>query len=86
MVADLGWVQAVPAAGLVAVAGAEVVLARRAGPGPMAVRTAARWVAAYVSLAVGIPGTSGGRTAGSADWPSLRSAPAVCATAAVTSA
>jgi len=51
-VADLGWVQAVPAAGLVAVAGAEVVLARRAGPAPMAVRTAVRWAAAYVSLAV----------------------------------
>src|SRR5215510_10244778 len=50
--ADLGWVQAVPAAGLAAVAGAEVVLARRAGPGPMAVRTAARWAAAYASLAV----------------------------------
>jgi tellurite resistance protein TerC len=50
--ADLGWVQAVPAAGLAAVAGAEVVLARRAGPGPMAVRTAARWAGAYASLAV----------------------------------
>jgi len=50
--ADLGWVQAVPAAGLAAVAGAEVVLARRAGAAPMAVRTAARWAAAYASLAV----------------------------------
>jgi tellurite resistance protein TerC len=50
--ADLGWVQAVPAAGLAAVAGAEVVLARRAGPGPMAVRSAAKWAAAYASLAV----------------------------------
>ena len=50
--ADLGWVQAVPAVGLAAVVGAEVVLARRSGPGPMAVRTAARWTAAYVSLAV----------------------------------
>jgi tellurite resistance protein TerC len=50
--ADLGWVQAVPAAGLVAVAGAEVVLARRAGPAPMTVRTAVRWAAAYASLAV----------------------------------
>jgi tellurite resistance protein TerC len=50
--ADLGWVQAVPVAGLVAVAGAEVVLARRARPGPVAMRAAARWVAAYASLAV----------------------------------
>jgi tellurite resistance protein TerC len=50
--ADLGWVQAVPAAGLAAVAGAEVVLARRARPGPMAVRTAAWWAVAYASLAV----------------------------------
>ena len=50
--ADLGWVQAVPAAGLAAVAGTEVVLARRAGPRPMAARTAARWAAAYASLAV----------------------------------
>ena len=50
--ANLGWVQAVPAAGLAVVVVAEVVLARRAGPGPMAVRTAARWAAAYASLAV----------------------------------
>jgi TerC family integral membrane protein len=48
--ADLGWVQAVPAAGLVAVVAAEVVLARR--PGTMAVRSAAKWVAVYASLAV----------------------------------
>ena len=50
--ADLGWAQAVPAAGLAAVVTAEVVLLRRAGPGPMTVRTAARWAAAYASLAV----------------------------------
>jgi tellurite resistance protein TerC len=52
MVADLGWVQAVPAAGLAAAVTAEVVLARRAGPGTMPVRTAARWAAGYASLAV----------------------------------
>ena len=50
--ADLGWAQAVPAAGLAAAVTAEVVLSRRHGPGPMAVRTAAKWAAAYVSLAV----------------------------------
>jgi tellurite resistance protein TerC len=50
--ADLGWVQAVPAAGLAAAVTAEVVLARRPGPGTMTVRTAARWAAAYASLAV----------------------------------
>ena len=50
--ADLGWAQAVPAAGLAAVVTAEVVLSRRAGPGPMTVRTAARWAVAYASLAV----------------------------------
>ena len=52
MTADLGWVPALPAAGLVAVAGAEIVLARRSGPEPLTARTAARWGAAYVSLAV----------------------------------
>ena len=50
--ADLGWAQAVPAAGLVAVVTAEVVLSRRSGPGLLAVRSAARWAAAYASLAV----------------------------------
>ena len=49
---DLGWVQAVPAAGLAAVVGAEVALSRRAGRGPMVTRTAATWAAAYASLAV----------------------------------
>ena len=50
--ADLGWAQAVPVAGLVAVVTAEVVLSRRPGAGPPAVRTAARWAATYASLAV----------------------------------
>jgi len=50
--ADLGWVQVVPAAGLAVAVTAEVVLSRRPGPGPLAVRTAARWAAAYASLAV----------------------------------
>jgi tellurite resistance protein TerC len=50
--ADLGWAQAVPAAGLVVAVTAEVVLSRRSGPDPMAVRTAARWAAVYASLAV----------------------------------
>jgi TerC family integral membrane protein len=52
VLADLGWAQAVPAAGLAAAVTAEVVLSRRAGPGPMTVRSAARWAAAYASLAV----------------------------------
>lgn len=46
----LAWAQAVPAAGLAAVAAAEVLVARRAGPAT--VRTAARWAGAYASLAV----------------------------------
>jgi tellurite resistance protein TerC len=42
----------VPAGGLVVVAAAEIVLARRAGPGTLSARTAARWAAAYAALAV----------------------------------
>jgi TerC family integral membrane protein len=50
-VTDLAWAQAVPAAALAVVAVAEIVLARRSGPGTATVRTATRWAAAYASLA-----------------------------------
>ena len=49
---DLAWAPAVPAAALVAVVAAEVVLAFRAGRGTLTARTAAGWAAAYASLAV----------------------------------
>jgi tellurite resistance protein TerC len=49
---DLAWAQAVPAGALAIVAAAEILLTRRAGPGKATARTAARWAAAYVSLAV----------------------------------
>jgi TerC family integral membrane protein len=49
---DLAWAPAIPAAALVAVVAAEVVLALRAGRGTLTARTAAGWAAAYASLAV----------------------------------
>lgn len=49
---DLAWAQAVPAAGLAVVAAAEVLVARRAGPGTATARAAARWAVAYAALAV----------------------------------
>jgi tellurite resistance protein TerC len=52
MITDLGWAPAGPAAGLAVVVTAEAVLARRPRPDAMSVRTAAKWAAAYVSLAL----------------------------------
>jgi tellurite resistance protein TerC len=49
---DLAWAPAIPAAALVAVVAAEVVLALRSGRGTLTARSAARWAAAYASLAV----------------------------------
>src|SRR5258707_12565537 len=46
------WAWAVLAAGLIAVAAAEVVLTGRSGQGSFTARSAIRWVVVYVSLAV----------------------------------
>jgi tellurite resistance protein TerC len=46
------WVWAVPAAGLLAVAAAEIMVARRPGHEVLTTRTAIWWAAAYASLAV----------------------------------
>ncbi|HEY0937392.1 MAG TPA: TerC family protein, partial [Trebonia sp.] len=46
------WVWAVPAAGLLAVAAAEVAVTRRPGHEVLTTRSAVRWAAAYASLAV----------------------------------
>ena len=46
------WAWAVPAAGLLAVAAAEVTVTRRAGHEVLTTRAAVRWAAAYASLAV----------------------------------
>jgi tellurite resistance protein TerC len=61
---DLAWAQAVPAGALAVVAAAEILLTWRAGPGNVTARTAARWAAAYVSLAV----LFGFGTAAEAGW------------------
>ena len=47
-----GWVWAVSAAGLLAVAAAEVMLTGRSGDQGFLTRRAVRWVVIYVSLAV----------------------------------
>jgi tellurite resistance protein TerC len=49
---DLAWVQVVPVAGVAVVVAAEVVASRRAGAEMLTVRSAVRWAAAYVTLAV----------------------------------
>jgi TerC family integral membrane protein len=49
---DLAWAPAIPAAALVAVVAAEVILAFRPGRGTLTPRSAAGWAAAYASLAV----------------------------------
>jgi tellurite resistance protein TerC len=49
---ELAWAPAIPAAALVAVVAAEVMLALRGGRGALTVRSAAGWAAAYASLAV----------------------------------
>src|SRR5215472_5210681 len=49
---ELAWAPAIPAAALVVVVAAEVILALRGGRGTMTVRSAAGWAAAYASLAV----------------------------------
>src|SRR5882724_8994340 len=46
------WAWAVPAAGLLAVAAAEVMVTRRPGHEVLTTRAAVRWAAAYASLAV----------------------------------
>jgi tellurite resistance protein TerC len=50
--AELGWVQAVPAAGLAVLVTAEAMLARRPRTEAMSARTAIQWAAAYASLAL----------------------------------
>ena len=48
----LAWVWVAPAAGLIIVAAAEVVLTGRPGHGSFTARRALRWAGVYVSLAV----------------------------------